>query len=76
MDPFSTGSLLLRLIAGLALAAHGCNKVVAGSRIPGTARWFDGIGLRPGRLHALFAAGTEIGAGLLLPAVPSPGRRR
>src|SRR5262249_12530111 len=30
------------------------------------AGWFDSIGMRPGRLHALAAATTEAGAGILL----------
>jgi putative oxidoreductase len=30
------------------------------------ARWFESIGIRPGRVHALFATVTELGAGGLL----------
>jgi putative oxidoreductase len=60
------GLLVLRVAAGLTLAAHGYQKFFAGGRIAGTARWFDGLGMRPGRLHAVAAASTEIGAGLLL----------
>ena len=62
------GLLVLRVAAGLTLAAHGYQKFFAGGRIAGTARWFHGLGMRPGRLHALAAASTEIGAGLLLAA--------
>jgi putative oxidoreductase len=62
------GLLVLRVAAGLTLAAHGYQKFFAGGRIAGTARWFDSLGMRPGRLHALAAATTEIGAGLLLAA--------
>jgi putative oxidoreductase len=64
----SFGLLLVRLVVGLTLAAHGYQKFYGGGRIPGAARWFDSIGLRPGRLHALAAAGTELGAGVLLAA--------
>lgn len=32
----------------------------------GTARWFESIGVKPGMLNAYAAAGTEIGAGVLL----------
>ncbi|WP_184760098.1 DoxX family protein [Streptosporangium album] len=60
------GTLLVRVIAGLTLAAHGYYKFFRGGRIAGTARWFEGLGMRPGRLHAVSAAGAEIGAGLLL----------
>ncbi|MCY4629584.1 MAG: DoxX family protein [bacterium] len=60
--------LLLRVVVGLTLAAHGYNKFFGGGRIAGTARWFDSIGMRPGRRHATLAAGGEIGAGLALAA--------
>ena len=60
------GLLLLRIVAGLTLAAHGYQKFFSGGRIAGTAAWFDKMGMRPGRLHALAAATTEIGAGFLL----------
>ncbi len=60
------GLLVLRVIVGLTLAAHGYAKVFRGGRLAGTGRWFDSIGVRPGFLHARLAASTEIGAGLLL----------
>ncbi|RRQ28992.1 DoxX family protein [Rhodococcus sp. Eu-32] len=60
------GSTVLRLLLGIVIAAHGWNKFFAGGRIPGTARWFDSIGMRPGRFHALLAACSELGAGVLL----------
>ena len=58
--------LILRGVAGLTLAAHGWNKFFGGGRIAGTGRWFDSIGMRPGRLNALLAASSEMGAGVLL----------
>lgn len=61
-----TGLLLIRVVAGLTMTAHGYNKFLGGGRIVGTGRWFDSIGMRPGRLHALAAASTEVGAGLML----------
>ncbi len=65
----STGLLLIRVVVGLTLAAHGYNKFFGGGRIPGTARWFDSMGMRPnGRVHAILAASTELGAGLLFAA--------
>ena len=64
-DKISAGLLILRIITGLTVAAHGYNKFFMGGRIPGTARWFDSIGMRPGKVHALAAGSTEIGAGVL-----------
>lgn len=61
------GLLLIRAVVGLTLAAHGYNKFFGGGRIPGTARWFESMGMRPnGKVHALAAASTELGAGVLL----------
>ncbi|MGV0626791.1 DoxX family protein [Mycolicibacter minnesotensis] len=56
--------LILRLVLGFTMAAHGLNKFIAGGRIAGAARWFEGIGMRHGRFQALMAASTEIAAGL------------
>lgn len=58
--------LLLRVGIGLTFAAHGYGKIFQGGRIPGTAGWFDSMGMKPGKLHAWMAALTEISAGLLL----------
>jgi putative oxidoreductase len=61
------GILLIRVVVGLTLSAHGYQKVFKGGRIPGTARWFDSMGMKPnGLIHAWMAALTEIGSGLLL----------
>lgn len=73
-----TGLLILRLCLGLTLAAHGFNKFFGGGRIPGTARWFESIGMKPGMLHARIAATTEVAAGLglaagLLTPIPAAG---
>lgn len=62
------GLLIVRLAIGLTMAAHGYAKIFRGGRLPGTARWFDSIGMRPGRLHAPLAALTEIGGGIALAA--------
>lgn len=58
--------LALRVSLGAMIMAHGCNKFFGGGRIAGTARWFESIGMRPGRLNALAAASTEVGCGALL----------
>ena len=66
MTAFSVGLLILRVVLGLTMAAHGYNKFFGSGGIAGTAGWFDSIGMRPGALHARLAATTEIAAGLLL----------
>ena len=68
MDAFDLGVLILRVVVGLSLAAHGWNKFFGGGRIPGTARWFDSMGMRPGKVHALLAASMELGSGVALAA--------
>ena len=62
------GMLVLRLALGPMLLAHGWNKVAGSGGIGGTARWFEGLGLRPAWLHARLAAATELGAGALVTA--------
>jgi putative oxidoreductase len=62
------GLLILRLVLGLTLAAHGFNKFFGGGRIPGTAGWFESIGMKYGKFQAVTAATTEISAGLGLAA--------
>lgn len=62
------GVLILRMVLGVTLAAHGYNKFFGGGRIPGTARWFESIGMKPGKFHATVAATTEMAAGLGLAA--------
>jgi putative oxidoreductase len=59
----------LRLIVGLSFAAHGAQKLFGafgGDGIEGTARFFEGIGLRPGKLQARAAGTTEFVGGLLI----------
>lgn len=76
--PYDVGLLILRLVLGVTLAAHGYNKFFGGGRIPGTARWFESIGMKPGKFHATVAATTELAAGLglaagLLTPIPAAG---
>ena len=78
MTAYDVGLLILRLVLGLTLAAHGMNKFFGGGRIPGTARWFESIGMKPGKFHAAVAASTETTAGLglaagLLTPIPAAG---
>ncbi len=65
IDGFNLGTLIVRVAIGLTLAAHGYGKFFRGGKIKGTAGWFDSMGMRPGKFHALLAASTEVGAGLL-----------
>jgi putative oxidoreductase len=60
--------LMIRLIVGLTMVAHGWNHALRGGKIAGTARWFESLGLRPGRVHAWMSAVTETGCGLALAA--------
>ena len=57
---------VLRVALGVVFIAHGYNHVFGGGKIAGTARWFESLGMRPGRLHAWTASLTELGAGCLL----------
>jgi putative oxidoreductase len=68
VDPADLALLVVRLVFGLFLAAHGYNKVFGGGGLAGTARWFGSIGMRWPALQARLAAGTEIGAGVLFAA--------
>jgi len=62
------GLLLLRLVLGLTLAAHGTQKLFGafgGGGIAGTGAFFeDRLGFKPGRRYAAMAGLTEVGAGL------------
>lgn len=58
--------LSLRIGLGSMIIAHGMNHVFGGGRIPGTARWFESIGMRPGKVNAIAATATEFFCGTLL----------
>ncbi|MGD1012904.1 MAG: DoxX family protein [Acidimicrobiales bacterium] len=64
--PVALVLLAVRLFLGLMIFAHGYNKVFRGGGLAGTAGWFDSMGMRPGKLNATLAAGTEMGVGVLL----------
>ncbi|MER6178739.1 DoxX family protein [Streptosporangium sp. NPDC001681] len=55
-----------RLTLAVVFVMHAWNHVFGGGRIEGTARWFESLGMRPGRLHAWTASLTEFGAGVLI----------
>jgi putative oxidoreductase len=64
-----SGILVLRLVLGLLMAAHGSQKLFGwfgGHGLAGTGGFFDSLGFRPGRLYAAAAALSEVGSGLLV----------
>ena len=65
-DAASLVLLLFRIVVGVVFLAHGYNHVFGGGKIPGTGRWFESLGMRPGVLHAWTASLTELGAGAML----------
>jgi putative oxidoreductase len=65
----SAGLLIIRLVVGLGLAAHGAQKLFGwfgGYGLAGTGGFFESLGFRPGRLFAATAATTESLSGLLV----------
>lgn len=65
----SVGLLILRVVAGLTIAAHGAQKAFGwfgGAGISKTAAGFDGQGLKPAWLWAAFVVLGELGGGLSL----------
>ncbi|KUO09470.1 DoxX family protein [Streptomyces sp. DSM 15324] len=66
-----TGLLILRLMAGLLIAGHGVQKVsfrLGGNGVAGGTEEFRHDGFRGGRITALAAGGSQLGAGLFLAA--------
>ena len=61
-----TALMLLRAALGMMIFVHGYNKAFRGGKLAGTGRWFQSMGMRPGKVHATLAAGTEMGVGVLL----------
>jgi putative oxidoreductase len=65
------GRLILRLIVGGYFFGHGTQKLFGwfgGYGPEGTGQFFESIGLRPGKRHALAAGTAEAGGGALLVA--------
>lgn len=65
----SVGLLILRLVVGLTLAAHGAQKLLGwfgGYGIAGTGQFLEQLGFRPGRLHAAQAGIVEVVGGVFL----------
>jgi putative oxidoreductase len=62
-DQVALGLLLLRVAVGVTMVLHGYNHIYGGGKIEGTARWFESLGMKPGKLHAWLASLTELAAG-------------
>lgn len=61
--------LVLRLVVGLYFAGHGAQKLwgaFGGHGPNGTGMFFESLGIRPGRLHAMAAGWSEFLGGALL----------
>ena len=64
--PFNLVLLAARLWLGVLIFSHGFRKVFRGGKLAGTAGWFEKIGMKPGKINAVAAAGTELGVGVLM----------
>jgi putative oxidoreductase len=67
----SIGLLILRLVVGLSLAAHGAQKLFGwfgGYGLAGTGQFLEQLGFRPGRRQAAQAGLAELLGGLFLAA--------
>jgi putative oxidoreductase len=65
MDQFNFAMLVLRVVFGVFLMAHGVNKVFGPNGLKGTTGWFGSMGMKWPRWQARLAASTELGAGAL-----------
>lgn len=66
MGEIDTVALVLRILVGATIAAHGYNHLWGGGGLAGTTRWFDSLGMRPARLHATLSGVGELGCGAAL----------
>jgi len=66
---YDAAMLAVRLIVGLAIAAHGSQKLFGwfgGYGLKGTGGFFEGLGFRPGTLFAFAAGLGEFAGGVLI----------
>src|SRR5699024_11112192 len=64
----SIGLLIIRVVLGLTFMGHGAQKLFGwfgGGGLDGTGKFFDSIGVKPGRTMAMLAGLSEFGGGLL-----------
>jgi len=62
-DPVSVALLVLRVVVGVVLLAHGIKHLLARER---TSRWFASIGFKAPGFQWLASTATELGVGFLL----------
>lgn len=63
------GLLLVRIVLGTIMAAHGAQKLFGwfgGHGLAGTGGWLESMGFKPARLHASVTGLAEFGGGMLL----------
>jgi putative oxidoreductase len=66
IDSINLALLAFRCAVGAVMLAHGINHIFGGGKIAGTARWFESLGMKPGKLHAWVASITEVVGGTML----------
>jgi putative oxidoreductase len=69
LQTLSIGLLVVRVVVGLLMAAHGAQKLLGwfgGYGLHGTGQFFTQLGFQPGRAFAAAAAISEIASGLLV----------
>ena len=69
MIALSSGLLVVRLVLGLYMVAHGAQKMFGwfgGHGLAGTSQFFAQLGFRPARLFVVAAALTELASGILV----------
>lgn len=66
VDSINLALLAFRCCVGAVMLAHGINHIVGGGKIDGTGRWFESLGMKPGRLHAWLASLAEVVGGAML----------
>ncbi len=69
LQTLSIGLLLVRIVIGLIMAAHGAQKLLGwfgGYGLRGTGQFFEQIGFQPGPAFAAAASISEIVSGLLV----------
>jgi putative oxidoreductase len=69
LTAISVGLLVLRLVVGLSMAAHGTQKLFGwfgGHGLAGTGGFFEMLGFRPGRVFAFAAGAAELVSGILI----------
>ena len=68
-DAMNAGLLFVRIVFGLAMAAHGAQKLFGwfgGYGLSGVSGWLESIGYKPGKVFALAAGLSEFAGGLLI----------